>query len=81
MNNIHISSDKRDHTLFCNPAQHSSFSLEEMGPIGHFQVALCLSFKTSPRANHSNENEFDLHENGRAGETHFQIMVSHKDSF
>ena len=23
--------------------------------------------------NHSNENEFDLHENGRAGETHFHI--------
>ena len=21
--------------------------------------------------NHSNENKFDLHENGRAGETHF----------
>ena len=23
--------------------------------------------------NHSNENEFDLHENGRAGETHFHM--------
>ena len=23
--------------------------------------------------NHSNENEFDLHENGHAGETHFHI--------
>ena len=23
--------------------------------------------------NHSNENEFDLHENGRAGETHFHL--------
>ena len=23
--------------------------------------------------NHSNENEFDLHENGRAGETHFCV--------
>ena len=23
--------------------------------------------------NHSNENEFDLHENGRAGETNFHI--------
>ena len=23
--------------------------------------------------NHSNENDFDLHENGRAGETHFHM--------
>ena len=23
--------------------------------------------------NHSNENEFNLHENGRAGETHFRM--------
>ena len=23
--------------------------------------------------NHSNENEFDSHENGRAGETHFHM--------
>ena len=23
--------------------------------------------------NYSNENEFDLHENGRAGETHFHM--------
>ena len=23
--------------------------------------------------NHSNENEFDLHENGHAGETHFHM--------
>ena len=23
--------------------------------------------------NHSNENEFDLHENGRSGETHFHM--------
>ena len=23
--------------------------------------------------NHSNENEFDLHENGREGETHFHM--------
>ena len=29
----------------------------------------------SPRAkiSHSNKNEFDLHENGRAGETHFHM--------
>ena len=38
-----------------------------------FRVAVCLIFKTSPRVNHSNENEFDLHENGRTGETHFHI--------
>ena len=24
--------------------------------------------------NHSNENEFDLHENGRSGETHFHMI-------
>ena len=29
--------------------------------------------------NHSNENEFDLHENGSAGETHFHmLMVLHR---
>ena len=38
--------------------------------IGHFRVALCLIFKTK---NHLNENEFDLHENGCAGETHFHM--------
>ena len=35
--------------------------------------------------NHSNENEFDLHENGRAGDTHFymngfarRIVLTHR---
>ena len=32
--------------------------------IGYFRVAFCLRLKTSPSTNHSNENEFDLHENG-----------------
>ena len=38
--------------------------------IGHFRVALCLIFEMSPRAKPFNENEFDVHKNGRAGETH-----------
>ena len=32
--------------------------------------SFCLCFKTSPRAY---ENEFDLHENERAGEMHFHM--------
>ena len=32
--------------------------------IGYFRVAFCLRLKTSLSTNHSNENEFDLHENG-----------------
>ena len=31
--------------------------------------------------NYSNENEFNLHEYGRAGKTNFHIMVSHVNSF
>ena len=29
----------------------------------------------SLRTNHSNENEFDLHENGHCGETHFHMKA------
>ena len=36
--------------------------------IGHFQVILCLCFETSLL-----ENVFDLHENGPAGGTHFDL--------
>ena len=40
-------------------------------------VIVCLSslifLKQVHVRNHSNENEFDLHENGRAGETHFHM--------
>ena len=32
-----------------------------------------MTLKRVPVRNHSNENEFDLHENGRAGETHFHM--------
>ena len=31
--------------------------------------------------NLSYENEFDLHENGRAVKTHFHFKVSHENSF
>ena len=41
--------------------------------IGHFRVPLCLCFKTSLSANHSNENEFNLHENEPVGGTHFYM--------
>ena len=46
--------------------------------IGHFRVVFCLSFKTSLYfvQDHSNKNDFDLHENGRAGETHFHMNGS-----
>ena len=39
--------------------------------IGHSRVALCLSFKQVLVRNYSNENEFDLYENGRVDETIF----------
>ena len=41
--------------------------------IGHFRVVLCLCYKTSLRAKPLNENDFDLHENGREDETHFHM--------
>ena len=38
-------------------------------PLSHFQnQSSCKSIQT-------NENEFDLHENGRAGETYFYMNV------
>ena len=41
--------------------------------IGPFRVALCLNTKRVLVRNHSNENDIHLHENGRAGETHFHM--------
>ena len=41
--------------------------------IGHFRVILCLCFKASLSANHSYENDFDLHENETACRTHFHM--------
>jgi len=40
--------------------------------IGHFLVAFCLSFKTSPLAKPFLSNEFDWHENELIDETLFQ---------
>ena len=39
---------------------------------GSFRVTLCLCFKTSLRAK-LYENEFDLHEKGYVGKTHFHM--------
>ena len=41
--------------------------------IGHFRVAFCLCFKTSPSAKPFIRNEFDLHSNGLVNETHFHM--------
>ena len=41
--------------------------------IGHFRVALASVSKRVFVRNHSNENEFDLHGNGREGGTHFHM--------
>ena len=44
--------------------------------IAHFRNLVCLCLKTSLRAKFSYENELDLNENSRAGETHL-----HKNNF
>ena len=49
--------------------------------IGHFRVPLCLCFKASLSANHSYENDFDLHEMKLHAELIFIRKVSHLDSF
>ena len=38
-----------------------------------FPSCLLPHFQNESAQNHSNKNEFDLHENGRAGEVHFHM--------
>ena len=50
-------------------------------PISHFQVILCLFFKTSPRASPREKafiekNEFYLHDNGPVGRENFHLNDS-----
>ena len=49
-------------------------------PTGHFQITLCLYFKTiESEQNLSYENEFDLEENEHVGGRHFLMNGRAKD--
>ena len=71
--------------LFLDMVMYGNAFETKENKIAHFQVLVCLCVKTVcvfkqllvfPVCFSSYENEFDLHANGRAGETRFHLSVS-----